>query len=200
MNIVVLSSGGIDSSLMMYLFKKDGHVVLPLHIDYGQLAEEREWKSCVEISKQLSLFPEKLDVSGFGKLIRSGLTDGSLDVYEDAFLPTRNLLFLTLGAAYAFSRSCSVVAIGLLANPIFPDQGKEFVRKAQESISASLGKPIHFLTPLIELDKRDVLKLAEEHRIPTVTYYCHSGTETPCGKCISCQERIAAEKSLLEEK
>lgn len=193
MKIVVLTSGGIDSGLMISMFTKEGHEVLPLHINYGHLAEAKEWESCKKICNKFSLEPYCMDINGFGKL-PSGLTNKELDVYDKAFLPTRNLTFLTMGAAYAYSKSCNVVAIGLLANPIFPDQTKEFVEKAQISISEALGTQIYFLTPLIDLDKRDVLKLAEDFELSKITYYCHSGGEKPCGVCISCRERIAADK------
>lgn len=195
MKIVVLASGGIDSSLMMYMFKREGHEVFPLHINYGQLAEEKEWNALVKICDFLSLNPFRMDIPGFGRL-PSGLTNPSLDIHKDAFLPTRNLTFITLGSAYAYSKSCNVVAIGLLANPIFPDQTKEFIERAKLSISTALGKNIEILTPLIDLDKRDVLRMAQKYGLPNVTYYCHSGKDAPCGKCISCEERIAAEQYL----
>ena len=89
-----------------------------------------------------------------------------------------------------------VVAIGLLVNHTFPDQTKDFVEKAEISISTALGNKTHILTPLIDLDKRDVLKLAKEYDLEPITYYCHSGTDVPCGKCISCRERKSAEKAL----
>jgi 7-cyano-7-deazaguanine synthase len=196
MKIVILASGGIDSSLLMHMLKKEGNEILPLHIDYGQLAEAKEWNSCVKMCEHLSLIPVRMDISGFGQTVNSGLTNASLDIYADAFLPTRNLTFLTMGAAYAFSKGANIVAIGLLANPIFPDQNKNFIAKAQESISVALGKNIQILTPFIDLDKRDILNLAAKHQLPSLTYYCHSGADIPCGKCISCRERIAAEEAL----
>jgi len=196
MKIVILASGGIDSSLIMLLLKKENNDILPLHIDYGQLAEKKEWESCNKICKYLSLVPTRLDISGFGRTINSGLTNESLDIFEDAFLPTRNLTFLTMGAAYAFSKGANVMAIGLLANPIFPDQTKQFVSKATESISEAIGKRMQILTPFIDLDKRDILNLAAKHQLPNLTYYCHSGADVPCGKCVSCKERFAAEAAL----
>lgn len=195
LKVVVLASGGIDSTLMMHLFQKEGHEVFPLYVDYGQLAEGKEWESLTKVCHHMSLKPFRMDIPGFGKL-PSGLTNPSLDIYKDAFLPTRNLTFVTLGAAYAYTLNADAVAIGLLRGPIFPDQSKEFIERAEISINTALGKKIRILAPLIDLDKRDIIILAEKHNLPKVTYYCHAGKDEPCGICISCKERIAAESAL----
>ena len=95
MEVVVLMSGGMDSSLVAAMAADQGLKPRPLFVDYGQLAAGREWKACHEISKQLGLAePERADVSGFGKLIPSGLTSAEKAINEDAFLPGRNALFL----------------------------------------------------------------------------------------------------------
>lgn len=193
---MALSSGGVDSSIMMLLLKKDGHVVLPLHVNYGHLAEQQEWQACCRVCKHLGLNePFRMDLSGYGQ-IPSGLTNPDLDIVERAFLPGRNMLFLLAGAAYAYSTRSDAIALGLLSNPIFPDQTIGFVKSAQDCLVAALGTNIKLLAPLIGLDKRDTLNLARKHSFPLeLTYFCHSGNEKPCGFCISCRERIAAEES-----
>jgi 7-cyano-7-deazaguanine synthase len=201
MKIVPLTSGGVDSFVMTLLLKKEGHELFPLFIDYGQLAREKEWMACQSVCRFLGLEPRRIDISGFGKSIPSGITNNKLDVEKNAFLPTRNLLFLVLGAAYGYTKSANVVAIGLLSNPIFPDQTRNFIQAAQKSITMSLGTNTVVLAPLISLDKRDTLRLARKYELPlNITSSCHLGGEKPCGRCISCKERIAAEKSLAEEK
>jgi 7-cyano-7-deazaguanine synthase len=200
MRVVTLSSGGVDSSVTMLLLKRRNHFVFPLFVNYGQLSVEREWHACQNICKFLDLKPERMDVQGFGKLIPSGITNRDCDVEKEAFLPTRNLMLLTLGAAYGYVKAAHVVAISLLSNPIFPDQTKDFVQEAQKTISKALGIDITILAPLIDLDKSDTLRLARKYGLPIEdTYSCHSGGEIPCGRCISCQERIAAEKCLAGE-
>lgn len=197
LRVVALSSGGIDSSVMMQLLKEENCQIFPLFINYGQLAAKAESEACQKICHYLGLKLERIDVSGFGNSIPSGITNRNLDVEKEAFLPTRNLLLLTLGAAYGYSKSAYVIAIGLLSTPIFPDQTKEFVYEAQNTISKALGVDISILAPLISLNKADVLQLARKYRVPLdFTYSCHSGNRDSCGRCISCKERIAAERGL----
>jgi len=197
MRVVALSSGGVDSSVTMLLLKKRNCSIFPLFVNYGQLSAEHEWNACQRTCEFVGLKPERMDVQGFGKLIPSGITSRDCDVEQEAFLPTRNLLFLTLGAAYGYTKAAHVIAIGLLSNPIFPDQTSDFVQDAQKTISKALGIDITILAPLISLDKSDTLRLARKYGLPIeYTYSCHSGGEKPCGRCISCKERIAAERCL----
>lgn len=181
----------------MLLFKKRGFQLFPLFIDYGQLASTAEWEACQKVCSYLSLEAKRINIHELGKGIPSGLTNKDLDIKKDAFFPTRNLLFLTLGAAYGYTKSAHVVAIGLLSNPIFPDQTIEFVQDTKNTISKALGIDISILTPLINLNKIDVIRIARKYEFPIdYTYFCHYGNKEPCGNCISCIERIAAEKGL----
>jgi 7-cyano-7-deazaguanine synthase len=130
-----------------------------------------------------------MDLSGFGRVIASGLTRQDLDVKADAFTPGRNLMFLLMGSAYAYQQGASSVTIGLLAEEfsLFPDQKRQFVAQAEVTISAAMGQQIKVLTPLIEFSKADVVRLAQAKGI-TGTYSCHTGNSEPCGRCIACLE------------
>lgn len=190
MGIVTLVSGGIDSTLMSLMAYEVGATLFPLFIDYGQLGAEKEWQACQQLHERFNLpSVTRMDLSGFGKTIPSGLTNPELRVNEDAFLPGRNLLFILAGAAHAYRMQANSVAIGLLnpANRLFPDQTVEFLKEAEKVIEITIEKRIRVLTPLINFSKTDILVMANERGI-THTYSCHSGSEEPCGICIACVE------------
>jgi len=189
--LVTLVSGGVDSTLMSIIADEQGFELFPLFIDYGQIAAEPEWNACVYNHKNHALpNPRKMNLKGFGRLIHSGLTNKQMRVREDAFLPGRNALFLTVAASYAYQVKSNNVAIGLLSDEfaLFPDQQRSFVQNAEILIRESLKYDVAILTPLIEFNKADVLKLAKTKKI-TKTYSCHAGTVRPCGKCISCLDK-----------
>jgi len=176
---------------MAVLAKEEGIRQFPLFIDYGQICKEQELKTCLAVHEKLGLpTPVVMNVSGFGNLISSGLTDRNKRINEDAFLPGRNLLFLLAGSAYAYQNNCTGVAIALLSEDscIFPDQTSKFINETQELIALTMGRDIKITAPLIQFSKADVLKLAQKKHI-SGTYSCHAGTEKPCGICISCIER-----------
>lgn len=190
MSFVSLVSGGLDSTLIGVMAKEEGVVHFPLFIDYGQRAARKEWETCKIVHNSLGLpAPTRMDLSGFGQVIASGLTREALNIKDDAFTPGRNLMFLLMGSAYAYQQGVSSVSIGLLAEEfsLFPDQKPGFVARAESAISAAMGRQIKVLTPLIEFGKADVVRLAQAKGV-TGTYSCHAGNSAPCGRCIACLE------------
>jgi 7-cyano-7-deazaguanine synthase len=192
MSLVNLVSGGLDSTLIGVMSREQGLAVHPLFLDYGQRAAEREWHTCVTVHKALGLSePVRMDLSGFGKIIASGLTRTEKDIKKEAFTPGRNFLFLLAACSYAYQVESRTVAIGLLSDKfaLFPDQRTAFIIKAEKAIQEALGVAIQIITPLSQFTKADVTALALQKGI-TGTYSCHSGTEIPCGQCISCLETM----------
>lgn len=190
MSIVTLVSGGLDSTLVAKLAQEEGLQIFPLFVDYGQRACDRELAACRVAMKTLGLpEPEIASLGGFGKLIRSGLTDTSLHIIDDAFTPGRNMLFLLTAAAYAHQKNADAISIGLLheSTSLFPDQTSGFLAEAERMISLCMGRTIKVLAPLSVFTKPDVVALAAEKGI-SGTYSCHIGDEVPCGNCISCNE------------
>lgn len=196
MGIVALVSGGFDSTLMSMMAQEEGVELFPLFIDYGQLGATKEWEACQRLH-DIHKLPKavRMDLSGFGKTIPSGITDSTLRINEDAFLPGRNLLFVLAGAAHAFKVQADSVALGLLdpADHLFPDQTEQFVQECEKMIEISIGKRISVLTPLIEFSKSDVMTMARERGLQN-TYSCHAGTDKPCGVCVACVEIANAEE------
>lgn len=192
MSVVILMSGGIDSAVMALLAYREGIDLLPLFVDYGQLASESEWAAVRRITSDHGLpTAERMDLSGYGATIPSGITDRALDATDDAFLPGRNALLLLAGGSYAFSMGASTVAIGLLdeRGALFPDQTSRFVSELEVALGTGLAWSVHIATPLITMSKREIVELARSIGLDMEsTYSCHLGDQ-PCGRCISCRER-----------
>ncbi len=199
---VSLVSGGLDSTLVAVLLRDQGFDQVPLFIDYGQLAAKKEWETCNRNFTELNLpSPIRLDLNGFGKLIKSGITDSSKDIIKDAFLPGRNLLFLVTGASLAVQTNGSFISIGLLSErfALFPDQNQHFLDSIEKTLEVALGKKIKVLAPLFDFSKVDVIVLAKQLGLDiNKMYSCHKGGKEHCGSCISCKERSDAMKILKQ--
>ncbi len=195
MSIVTLVSGGLDSTVMALLAKEEGLVQFPLFIDYGQLGKDRELNACISNFKHHDLpTPVIASLPGYGALLSSGITDPRKDIFEEAFLPCRNLMFLTVGAAYAYQCGANSVGIGLLdeAFSLFPDQTRTFLKDTQDLVSKATRRSLIISTPLMSFSKSQVLAIAKSKGI-SGTYSCHAGGEVPCGICIACREYIGLE-------
>ncbi|MCR6727813.1 MULTISPECIES: 7-cyano-7-deazaguanine synthase [Agrobacterium tumefaciens complex] len=196
MSVVTLVSGGLDSTLVAYLAIEEGLTIHPLFVNYGQRAIEREFDSCKNSMKKLGILDELeiADLSGYGRLIRSGLTDASKHIVDDAFTPGRNMLFLLTAAAYAYQLNADAISIGLLheETSLFPDQTSGFLHDAEALITRIMGRSIKVLAPLAAFHKDEVIQLAKAKGI-VGTYSCHLGLEEPCGDCIACNEFKIAE-------
>ena len=189
-DVVCLASGGLDSTVCLHLLRERGLNALPVFINYGQQNLSREWGALVSACESGRFAkPIEFEIPSFGKVIRSGLTDATLRINEDAFTPNRNLLFVVLGASLAYTKAIPNIALGLLAEEttIFPDQSERFLSSAEQVLQESLGTRIKIHTPLRDMTKQDVVKIARLRYI-TGSYSCHAGTELPCGKCIACLE------------
>lgn len=190
MSVVTLVSGGLDSALVAKLAQEEGLRQHPLFVDYGQISRDRELAACRGVMAAIGApEPNVADLSGFGALVRSGLTDRSLHVADDAFTPGRNMLFLLVAAAHAYQLDAEAIAIGLLHEDtsLFPDQTSTFLDQAECMINCCMGRNIRVLAPLASFHKIDVVKLALEKGI-IGTYSCHTGGEEACGECIACNE------------
>lgn len=190
MSIVTLVSGGLDSTLAAKLAQEEGLHQHPLFVDYGQRSCNQEFAACRSAMAALELpEPKVAGLSGFGALIRSGLTDVNLHVVDDAFTPGRNMLFLLIAAAHAYQVGADAVSIGLLheETSLFPDQTAAFLCEAERMITLCMGRRIKVLAPLSSFHKQDVVMLAQQKGIRN-TYSCHMGGEQACGRCIACKE------------
>ena len=115
MSIVALVSGGLDSTLMAKLTDEEGIRQIPLFIDYGQIARDRELGACNKAMEVLKLpSPKIANLAGYGVIIQSGLTNEILHIVEDAFTPGRNMLFLLTASALAQQSNADAISIGLL--------------------------------------------------------------------------------------
>ena len=119
MKAVVLFSGGLDSTVLVYDLLNEGADLKLLSIDYGQ-RHEKELKSSSEIAEFLGLEHEILRLPMLNNLLGgSALTDPSISLPEGHYaedsmkatvVPNRNMILLSLAAGHAISLQFDTVA------------------------------------------------------------------------------------------
>ena len=139
------------------------------------------------------------------------------------YVPLRNTFFMTMAAAYLESAALSWIenesgspedleaAIFIAANAIdysgYPDCRPEFYDALGETLlrgsklGSQYGISFSIKTPIIDKSKAEIAALSAEIGAPIrYTWSCYEGGTSPCGRCDSCQLRIAgfAEAGLLD--
>ena len=201
---VVAVSGGLDSCITTAIANKDYNLAL-VHINYGQRTETKELESFHKIADFYNV--EKrlvIDFAHFQKIGGSSLTDKSIDVSKadlqnlevpSSYVPFRNANILSACVSWAENIEASAIFIGAVHEDSsgYPDCRPDFFKSFEET--ANLGtKPetkIQIKTPIINLNKYEIIKLGLELKAPLqFTWSCYSSEDEACGVCDSCALRL----------
>ena len=204
---IVLLSGGLDSTTVLYLAREQGFRPVAISFDYSQrhVIELRSAGRVAAAAGVADHIIAHIDTGIFGG---SALTDRNIAVpHEPAtgdaipitYVPARNMLFLTYAIALAESRGASDVFLGVNALDYsgYPDCRPEFIEAFTEMVRLGTrtgveGSPIKIHAPLIHMTKaqiiREGLRLGVDYAL---TFSCYDPTPTgaPCGTCDSCRLR-----------
>ena len=211
--IVVLSSGGLDSSTVAGMASKMNAEIYGLSFDYGQ-RHRKELDAAKFISKHFHFKEFKivqLDLSLWGG---SSLTDSSQELHTkglieniipNTYVPGRNTIFIAVALSYAEAINADFVGLGVNALDYsgYPDCRPDYIEQYQKlaNLSNKRGRekdPIILWTPLLELNKEDIFRLAFKNNVPVEkTWSCYDGGLKPCGLCDSCRIREKAMKQYL---
>lgn len=176
---VVLLSGGLDSTTVLYQLIAQGQQPLALGVDYGQPhAEEllfaRETCNALTVPSTVLVAPR---IEGNGKA----------NVY-----PGRNSILLSLALSHALTSGATAVAIGCNA-----DDRRDYLDCRPSYLGAwgnlMLSHGVTLSAPLANLAKTEVVQLAHDLGVPIDrTRSCYRAGE-PCGECAAC---VLREKAL----
>lgn len=211
MKAVVLLSGGLDSSTVLYLAKSEGYDCYALSFDYQQ-RHRRELEAANAIASTAGVVAHQtigFDLRMWGG---SALTDDRLTLPQDrnlaemsesipiTYVPARNTIFLSFALAYAEAISANRVYIGVNALDYsgYPDCRPDYIDAMRSVFQLGTrqgreGDPIEIITPLIDLKKTEIIQLGNRLGVPwQYTWSCYAGDRVPCGTCDSCRLRLAA--------
>jgi 7-cyano-7-deazaguanine synthase len=205
---VVLFSGGLDSSTVLYQARHDGHELLALSVDYGQ-RHRRELEAARAVAAEAGVNEHvilELDLRPIGG---SALT-ADIDVPRDrdpaamaaggipvTYVPARNTILLSLALGLAEARGAFDLYLGVNAIDYsgYPDCRPAFVRAFEElarlatraGVSGAGTFRVH--APLLDLGKAAIVARAFELGVPLeLTWSCYDpGPDGwPCRACDSC--------------
>lgn len=206
MKTILIYSGGLDSTTLLYSLKAQGRDLKALSINYGQ-RHSRELDFAAKVCKQLGVEHRTADLSAIKPLLGgSSQTDLRVDVPEGHYaaenmkltvVPNRNMLMLSVAAAWAISEKADTIAYAAHAgdHAIYPDCRPEFVDALNGALALADWHSVSIERPFINITKGGIVKLGATLNVPFAdTWSCYKGGDIHCARCGTCCERILAFK------
>ncbi len=214
MDALLLFSGGLDSTTLLYWAGNRFDTIVALTFDYAQrhsfeikMSKKVLSNSGIDKVSQLIF---KIDLAQIGG---SALTDSSIEVPDNpienignripiTYVPFRNGIFLSIAAALAEKEGIGTIIGGWnqLDYSGYPDCREDFIKSIERSINLGtkvgrLENGIKIQAPLINLSKKEIIMLGKKNGADySYSYSCYNGEPVPCGHCDSCKLRAAAFK------
>lgn len=195
-NVVVLLSGGLDSTVCASIAKGDGSLLCCVFVNYGQPAMVQELEAssswCLTNNVELIYVTAGIDC----EQLYAGTGERGARV-----VPGRNGVLISLAVACA-SRMCPAedkpqVWIGCSAQDEvdYPDCRPDYIRAVSDLSLATYGVSVS--SPLLNFSRKAVTTLAKSLNVMVhKCWSCYEPSEgKPCGTCNSCTQMESSQSS-----
>ncbi len=209
--VVLLLSGGLDSTTMLALVSSEGYAVHAMTFRYGQ-RHAHEVDAARRIAARYQVARHVIADFDLRMLGGSALT-GEIPVPKDrgsaelasgipvTYVPARNTIFLSFALAWAEVLHAQDIFIGVNAVDYsgYPDCRPEYIRAYERMANLATraavedGEHVRIRTPLLNLSKRDIIALGQQLGVDyaeTTSCYDPSADGNACGHCDACVLRL----------
>ena len=213
--VVVLVSGGLDSSTVLAMLEKEGVEIYAISFNYAQ-NHKIELRKIKEFIKNYNVVDHRvidIDLSAF---CSTALINKDLAVpkYNDAkdigneipvtYVPARNTIFLSYALGFAEVVGANDIYIGTHKDDSanYPDCRPEYIKSVESmanlatKVGVSGGK-INIHAPLIAMSKVDIVSKGIELGVDysqTISCYDPDNNGYSCKECHPCLTRLNAFK------
>jgi 7-cyano-7-deazaguanine synthase len=207
---VLLLSGGLDSTTLLAVARRDGFDVHAMTFRYGQ-RHANEIEAARRVAGRFAVQDHvvaDIDLRTFGG---SALTSDSIDVPRDrdvgergvpvTYVPARNTIFLAFALAWAEVLGAADIFIGVNALDYsgYPDCRPEYIEAFERMANLATRAAtegsllLRIRAPLINLTKAQIIQLGTSLGVDyAVTQSCYDpdASGAACGHCDACQLRL----------
>lgn len=201
---IVLVSGGLDSSVALWIAKSNGWRLYGITFNY-HMRNEREIEAAEKLAKaagveayrviELPFLRELRDM----EINRENLLTKATDKIDTAYVPGRNAIFYSIAASWAEVLGARWIVGGHHNDDFlrFPDSKPEYFQVLNQAfrMGTILKGPDRYqvVTPLIGMNKTQVVSRALQLNVPVhLTWSCYEKSQQPCGQCHACTSRRKA--------
>ena len=202
--VLVVLSGGMDSTVLLHSHLGLGDRVWALSIDYGQ-RHRKELRYAAALCQELGVPHETAQLAQLADLLPgSSQTDPTVPVPEGHYsaenmkatvVPNRNMIMLSVALGMAVAHKLDGVSYAAHAgdHAIYPDCREAFVATLNEAAKLCDWHKVEIFRPFIGYSKADIVTLGSTLKVDFAkTWSCYVGGEVHCGRCGTCIERREA--------
>jgi 7-cyano-7-deazaguanine synthase len=204
MKVVLVYSGGLDSTVLLYHLLDADHEVKALSVHYGQ-RHARELAAAAELAAGRGVEHKVLDLSGLAALFPGkALTTADVEVPQQEYspetlaittVPNRNMLLLAAALSWAGHLGYDAAAYAAHAGSTttYPDCRPEFAAAMSAAARCCDWRPVEVLAPFVRWTKAEIVARGAALCVPFGrTWSCYVGGAKHCGRCGTCRDRRAA--------
>jgi len=199
--ILLLNGGGLDSTSQLILLNQEKQYkgkIDSLHINYGQLSQEKEWESVVFFSNKYKGQIYTVDVMYESKTFEDHPLFNDIKAPRKKFcLDGRNLMLVGVAIMFAKKMGYKTLMFAFHYEPdrTFLDAQEEFVRKVQD-LCNYLELDLKILTPFKMKDRELITVTAYEYdsELFNESWTCYK--DYRCGVCSHCKQEKRYKKKL----
>jgi 7-cyano-7-deazaguanine synthase len=170
--VLLLSSGGVDSTALLDFYLRTRNEVECLHFQYGQKNAKSEKEA---FNKILSHYKVN------GRIIDLGFVPCKSS-YE---VSCRNALFVLIAAS--INESPLRLALGIHEDSRYYDCSRRFIDDCQKILDGYFAGTVRVEAPFIGFKKSEIIVYCKNFKVPTnLTYSCLRQNSPPCGQCPAC--------------
>ena len=198
----------MDSAVCAAIAKENGYELCALTVDYGQ-KNRGEMKAAAEIAAALGArhLVISSDLAAIGG---SALTDSGIEVPHEAakdvpvtYVPARNLVLLSLAAAWAEVLGAQSIYIGANIRDYsgYPDCRRDFLRGFERTMNLGIKcrAKISVNAPLIMMKKSKIVEEARRLNVDlSLTTSCYDPAGDGAAECGCCASCLLRNKGILE--
>ncbi|TYT75357.1 7-cyano-7-deazaguanine synthase QueC [Desulfobotulus mexicanus] len=201
---VLVLSGGMDSTVLLYDLISRGKKTAALSFDYGSRHNHKELPLAASTCRKLGISHKIVSLGFMAELFSSALFHTGPPVPEGPYksenmsqtiVPFRNPIMMSIAVGYAESIGASEVLLASHSgdHALYPDCRKEFNTAFDEAVRLGTDNKVRLSFPYADLDKKQIADLGRSLDVDfTRTWTCYKGGALHCGRCSACIERSHA--------
>lgn len=210
MKTLISLSGGLDSAVLLAEICRSSREEqvrenIAVSFNYGSTHNKYELAAAEKLCEHYMIEHMVYNVEDLFKPLKSALLDGNTanipeGHYEEesmrqTVVPGRNMVFISALTGLAITHGANIIYLGVHAGDhfIYPDCRPDFIAAMRTAVAHASEGLVHLHCPFLKFTKDKIVQLGANLKTPFwKTRTCYKPQETACGKCGSCQERLAA--------